>query len=149
MENKKEKKKKSPIIPIILILIIATSLFLLNKSRQRKEEESIMQKINNAEMPEEFEGVGMMLSEREGIVTVVKIVDDSPAETAGLHIGDRIIKIDQKETKEMNLSQVQDKIRGRSGSQVTLTIARQGDSPEITEEIIVTRGEIFSEGSEE
>ncbi|MFC1608861.1 S41 family peptidase [Patescibacteria group bacterium] len=141
------KRPKSPIIPIIIIIVIAVVLFWMNQSRKKEQEEILIQKVNNAEVPEKFEGIGVMLAKRENIVTVVKVVEDSPAERVGLKVGDRVMKINQEATREMDLNEVSDLIRGEIGSHVTLTISRSGNSPEETENVVVTRGEIINEGS--
>lgn len=73
-----------------------------------------------------FEGVGMEILAQDGAITVVSPLKDSPAERAGLIAGDRIIKIDSKETSALTTEDAVQLIRGPKGEAVTLTIFRDG-----------------------
>ncbi len=73
-----------------------------------------------------FSGVGIVISMRDGILTVVSPIEGTPAYKAGVEAGDRIIKIDGKLSKGMSLMDAVKAIRGPKGSKVTLTILREG-----------------------
>ena len=73
-----------------------------------------------------FSGVGIVITMRDGTLTVVSPIEGTPAYKAGVEAGDRIIKIDGKLTKGMTLMDAVKAIRGPKGSKVTLTILRDG-----------------------
>jgi carboxyl-terminal processing protease len=73
-----------------------------------------------------FSGVGIEISVRENILTVVAPIEGTPAYEAGVKSGDKIIEIDGKSTLEMSLSDAVKHIRGKKGSKVRLTIMREG-----------------------
>jgi carboxyl-terminal processing protease len=73
----------------------------------------------------EFGGVGIEISIRDGILTVISPIDGSPAEASGIRPGDKIIKIDKKATEGMAISEAVDMMRGDPGTAVTLTIWRE------------------------
>ncbi len=72
----------------------------------------------------EFEGVGIVISIKNKILTVVSPIDNTPAERAGIKSGDKIIKIDGEDAEKLNLHDAVNKMRGRKGSKITLTIWR-------------------------
>ncbi len=72
----------------------------------------------------EIEGVGMEVGLRQGIITVVAPIKDTPAEKAGLQPGDQIIKIDDMSTYDMGVDEAVQLIRGVKGTEVVLTIRR-------------------------
>lgn len=80
-----------------------------------------------------FEGVGMEIGIREGALTVVAPLKNTPAERAGLRPGDKIFKIDNIFTENMSVDRAVKLIRGEKGTEITLTILRKGwdDSQEI------------------
>jgi carboxyl-terminal processing protease len=73
-----------------------------------------------------FEGVGMELGRRDGVLTVIAPVRNSPAEKAGVKRGDRVYKIDGEESLEMGIDEAVAKIRGKAGTTVSLTLLREG-----------------------
>ncbi|MFH1057257.1 MAG: S41 family peptidase [Pseudomonadota bacterium] len=73
-----------------------------------------------------FHGVGIEITLKDGILTVVSPIEGTPAFKAGVQAGDRIIKIDGKLTKGMSLMDAVKLIRGPKGSKVTLTVLREG-----------------------
>ncbi len=73
-----------------------------------------------------FEGVGMEVVAQDGAVTVVAPLKDSPAFRAGILAGDRVIKIDSKETSGLTTEEAVQLIRGPRGVKVTLTVFRDG-----------------------
>jgi carboxyl-terminal processing protease len=73
-----------------------------------------------------FGGLGIEITLKDDILTVVAPIDGTPAYRAGLHTGDRIIKIDGLSTKDMQLADAVKRMRGKPGSKVTVTIVREG-----------------------
>ncbi len=74
-----------------------------------------------------FSGVGMEVGMRGGMVTVIAPLPDTPAEEAGVLAGDVIAAIDGNSTERMNIDEAVKRIRGEKGSEVVLTIARDGE----------------------
>jgi len=72
----------------------------------------------------EFGGLGIVISIRDGHLTVIKPIPDTPASKAGLQKGDRIVKIDEESTLNMPLQEAVDRLRGKPGSQVAISIRR-------------------------
>ena len=86
-----------------------------------------------------FGGLGIEITVRDRQLTVVAPIDETPADRAGIQAGDRIIRIDGKPTKDMTLMEAVRNLRGEKGSQVTVTIFREGEEAfdiSITREII-------------
>lgn len=83
-------------------------------------------KIFEEDVAGEFQGVGMEIGIREDQLTVIAPLEGTPAEKAGLRTGDKIIKIDDEETRELPLDIAVKYIRGPKGTEVTLTILREG-----------------------
>lgn len=73
-----------------------------------------------------FGGIGFEITIRDKILTVVAPIEDTPASRAGIQTGDMILRIDGKSTKDMNLMDAVKMMRGPQGTQVTITIMRQG-----------------------
>ncbi|MBF0496570.1 MAG: S41 family peptidase [Deltaproteobacteria bacterium] len=73
-----------------------------------------------------FSGIGIEITLKDGVLTVVSPIEDTPAFQAGLKAGDKIIKINGKITKNMSLMDAVRGIRGVKGSTVTLSILREG-----------------------
>lgn len=90
------------------------------------------------DMNGEFSGVGMEITNREGYLTVVSPLPDSPAYNAGVRAKDIISKIDGKDALNMSSGSAIKLIRGKEGTDVVLEILRKGEPDEI--EIKITRG---------
>ncbi|MGB7749744.1 MAG: S41 family peptidase [Verrucomicrobiia bacterium] len=71
-----------------------------------------------------FGGLGLMVTMRDGYVTVVTPMEDTPGFRAGILSGDRIIKIDGQSAEKMSLPEAVKLLRGEPGTQVTVTIQR-------------------------
>jgi carboxyl-terminal processing protease len=82
------------------------------------------------EMQEEtkgrFEGLGIEITLKEGVLTVVSPIEDTPAFRAGIQAGDQILKIDGESTKNLTLMDSVKRLRGPRGTKVTITIMREG-----------------------
>ena len=77
----------------------------------------------------EYGGLGLEVSDRNGIVTVISPIDDTPAATAGLRPGDVISKIDGETASDFTLGELVTRLRGTVGSKVVLTVQRAGQAP--------------------
>jgi len=73
-----------------------------------------------------FEGVGMEIGIKEDHLKVITPLEGTPAQRAGLRAGDKILKIEGKPTPGMTTKEAVSLIRGPEGTQVTLTILREG-----------------------
>ena len=82
----------------------------------------------------EFTGIGVSITTRDGMVTVVSAIQGTPAYKAGIKSGDIIIKIGTEVTK--NLRDAVSRIRGPKGSKITVTLMREG-APEPLEFVLV------------
>lgn len=76
----------------------------------------------------EFGGLGIEITIRNGLLTIVSPIEGTPAFRAGLRAGDIIVKIDGEITKGITLYQAVKKLRGKPGTKVTLTILREKDN---------------------
>ncbi len=73
-----------------------------------------------------FGGVGIEITMRSGVLTVVSPIDDTPAFKAGIEAGDIIIKIDGERTADMGIMDAVKRMRGKKKTKVVLTIVREG-----------------------
>lgn len=73
-----------------------------------------------------FAGLGIVISIRDGALTIVSPMDGTPADAAGLTAGDQIVKIDEQSTVNMALNDAVDLLRGEPGTPVTVHILRKG-----------------------
>jgi carboxyl-terminal processing protease len=73
-----------------------------------------------------FSGIGIEITLKDRVLTVVSPIEGTPAYRAGLQAGDQIVKINGAPTKNMTLTEAVRSIRGPKGSKVTLTINRHG-----------------------
>ncbi len=74
-----------------------------------------------------FGGLGIEISIRDGILTVITPLEDTPAWKAGIKAGDRIVKIEDELTKDLTLSEAVKKLRGAPGTQVKITVLREDE----------------------
>lgn len=90
----------------------------------------------------EYYGVGAVLTEdaTTGVVTIVEVYEDSPAEKAGLKADDILYKVDDTEVTGMDLTKVVSYIKGDEGTDVVLTVIRGDQSDEI--QLTATRAKI-------
>jgi len=84
----------------------------------------------------EFGGLGIEITMEGGYVKVITPIDDTPAFNAGIQSGDLIIEIDNNSVQGMSLSEAVDLMRGKIGTSILLTIAREGESSPIEVKII-------------
>jgi carboxyl-terminal processing protease len=72
-----------------------------------------------------FGGLGIEIGTKDGFLTVIAPIEDTPAARAGLQAGDKIIRIEKESTKNMNVMDVVKRLRGEPGTKVTITISRE------------------------
>lgn len=72
-----------------------------------------------------FEGIGAYLTERDGMVIIAAPIDGAPADRAGIRPGDRILSVDGVDTRSDSVTQLQSKVRGPSGTSVTLEVLHE------------------------
>lgn len=102
----------------------------------------------------EFGGLGIEITLKDGLLTVVTPIEGTPAWQAGIKAGDHIVKIDGELTRDINLLEAVKKLRGKPGSPVSLTVLREGKDKllefKIIREIIkikdIKEAEILDEG---
>lgn len=74
-----------------------------------------------------FGGLGIEITIKDGLLTVVTPIEDTPAWKAGIKANDRIVKINNEITRDMTLSEAVKKMRGKPGEAVNLTILRESE----------------------
>ena len=87
----------------------------------------------------EFGGLGIEVGREDGYIKVISPIDDTPAYRAGIQAGDLIIQIDNRPTRQILPEEAAQLMRGEPGTEVTVTIAREGREPfdlTITREVI-------------
>ncbi len=75
----------------------------------------------------QFGGLGIEVGMENGFVKVVSPIDDTPAQKAGLKSGDLIVRLDDKPVKGMTLADAVKTMRGEPGTQIVLTVVREGE----------------------
>ena len=87
-----------------------------------------------------FGGIGIVISMKDGLLTVVAPMEDTPGFRAGILSGDIIVEVDGQETRELGLSEAVKLMRGEPGTEVKIKTLRL--STHTVEEITITREEI-------
>ncbi|HAM32980.1 MAG TPA: peptidase S41 [Deltaproteobacteria bacterium] len=72
-----------------------------------------------------FGGLGIEIGTKDGFLTVIAPIEDTPAARAGILAGDKIIRIENESTKNMNVMDAVKRLRGEPGTKVTITISRE------------------------
>jgi carboxyl-terminal processing protease len=105
---------------------------------------SYLDKTEYAELQEQtrgkFAGLGIEISQEDGLIKVISPIEDSPAFHAGIRPGDLITRINDQPVRGMTLDAAVKQMRGDPGTKVTLTLFRKTD--ERTFPVTVTRAEI-------
>ena len=73
-----------------------------------------------------FGGIGIEIGMRDGILTIISPIEDTPAFRAGLEAGDKIVKIEDASTKDMTLMDAVKLMRGKKGTPLNISIMREG-----------------------
>lgn len=84
-------------------------------------------KLFESEVRGNFEGVGMEIAVKKGILTVVAPLKGTPAFRAGIKAGDKILKIGDEETTDLSVEEAVKLIRGPKGTTVRLTVFSEGE----------------------
>jgi carboxyl-terminal processing protease len=85
-----------------------------------------MYKEMQVETSGSFGGLGIEITLKDDILTVVAPIEGTPAYRAGIHSGDRIVKIEGLSTKDMQLTDAVKRMRGKPGTNVTISVVREG-----------------------
>ncbi|MCB1909490.1 MAG: S41 family peptidase [Rhodocyclaceae bacterium] len=84
----------------------------------------------------EFGGLGIEVGMEDGFVKVISPIEDTPAFRAGVKAGDLIVKLDDTPVKGMSLSDAVKRMRGKPKTEITLTIARKGETKPVIVKIV-------------
>ncbi|MCB1927294.1 MAG: S41 family peptidase [Rhodocyclaceae bacterium] len=84
----------------------------------------------------EFGGLGIEVGMEDGFVKVISPIEDTPAFRAGVKAGDLIVKLDDTPVKGMSLSDAVKRMRGKPKTEITLTIARKGETKPVVVKIM-------------
>ncbi len=85
----------------------------------------------------EFGGLGIEVGMEDGFVKVIAPIDDTPAERAGIQAGDLIVRLNDKPVKGMSLTEAVKIMRGKPGTEIMLTVVREGEEAPL--KITITR----------
>ena len=95
---------------------------------------------SNAEMQGEYDGIGAWVDTEGEYLTIISPMDDSPAQKAGLKAGDQVIAVDGEDVTGTPANLVLRKVLGPAGTDVTLTIRREGTTEPF--DVTITRAKI-------
>jgi carboxyl-terminal processing protease len=87
-----------------------------------------------------FGGLGIEVLPEDGLIRVISPIDDTPAQRAGIHAGDIIVRLNETPVKGLSLREAIEMMRGEKGTSINLTIIRQGETKPL--KIAVTRDTI-------
>lgn len=90
--------------------------------------EPVTSKKFQEEVSGAFSGVGMEIGKRNDVITVISPIKDSPAMRAGVKAGDVVVKVDGTLTDSWSVEEAVSRIRGKKGTTVKLTLAREGET---------------------
>ena len=85
----------------------------------------------------QFGGLGIEVTMENGFVKVVSPIDDTPAQRAGMKAGDLVVRLDEKPVKGMTLGEAVKIMRGEPGSDILLTVIREGEEAPL--KVTITR----------
>ena len=80
----------------------------------------------------EFGGLGIEVGMQDGFVRVISPIDDTPAKRAGVKAGDLIVRLNETPVKGINLNEAVKLMRGEPGSELKLTVLREGEDKPLT-----------------
>ena len=95
----------------------------------------------------EFGGIGIEITIKDGLLTIITPIDYTPGAKAGIRPGDIIVRIENESTKGITLLEAVKKLRGKTGTDVTITILREKEGRVF--DVTVTRGIIQVESIKE
>lgn len=106
-----------------------------------------LDKVSYKELQEgtsgEFGGLGIEVGMEDGYIKVISPIDGTPAAESGIKPGDLIIRLDEKSVRGMSLNDAVDLMRGKPGSEIVLSIVREGEEKPI--DIVITRAIITAQ----
>ncbi|HRP70188.1 MAG TPA: S41 family peptidase, partial [Turneriella sp.] len=88
------------------------------------------------EMRGNFGGLGIEISQRDNVLTVVSPIDDTPAMRAGIRPNDKIVEIDKKSTRDLSLTDAVKQLRGKPGTSVNITVIRDGEDEALSFDLV-------------
>jgi len=88
----------------------------------------------------EFGGIGIEITVQNGVLTVISPIEDTPAWKAGIKAGDKIVEIDGVSTKGYSLVEAAQKMKGKKGAKIRMSIFREGFDK--TKEYVIERGTV-------
>ena len=130
VEEKTPKELSEGAIKGLLRTLDPHSMYMDKEMFQTRQEETAGK----------FGGLGIEITIRDSMLTIVSPIEDTPASKKGLQAGDKITKIDGASTKDMTLMNAVKKMRGKVGTDVTITILRE--DVEKMFDVTITRGVI-------
>jgi carboxyl-terminal processing protease len=89
-----------------------------------------------------FDGIGARLGMKQRRPAIIQTMPDSPARKAGLKAGDILVQVDGKDIEGLSLDQIVQRVRGKAGTKVRLTVLREGESD--PRNIDITRARVES-----
>lgn len=84
----------------------------------------------------EFGGLGIEISSAQGGIRIISPIEDTPADRAGVHAGDLIIKINDQLAKDLSLAEAVKLMRGKPGTSIVLTIFRKTETKPLAIKIV-------------
>jgi len=90
----------------------------------------------NIQTKGEFGGLGIVVGMRNGALTIIAPIDDTPADRAGVKAGDIILKIDDKATLGMSIDEAVSLMRGKPKTSIVLTLIRKGVNKPVKVKIV-------------
>lgn len=88
-------------------------------------DEEVLKKMNE-DTEGKFGGLGIEVTQKDGVIVIITPIEDTPAFKAGLKPGDKIVEVNHESTIGLTLEQVVEKMRGEEGKKITLGILRDG-----------------------
>lgn len=96
----------------------------------------------NEELSGSFEGIGAEVGMKDGIITIITPLEDSPAQKAGIRAGDKVVEIEGESTADFTVDEAVKRMRGEKGTELNLKIFRVADENTDTQDITIVRDTI-------
>jgi carboxyl-terminal processing protease len=103
--------------------------------------DAVVYETATSELDGAYEGIGAYVDTEGDYLTIVSPIEGSPAEAAGLRAGDQIVAIDGEDMTGSTPEEARQKVLGPAGTQVTLTVVREGETEPL--EFTITRAKII------
>ena len=95
-----------------------------------------MARFQRESLGNSYGGVGLLLEDQDGVILVTKVFPQTPGEAAGVKTGDRIMAVDGQPVSGLKLEQVSRRLLGSPGTEVALTIARDGTTDPMQNKLV-------------